>query len=359
MHLATLLRRVAPAMALLVTVSWPATAQDGPAQGIPPAEFGERFPASALENLNEGIGGASTVDLGRVLGKRPVVLYYWIAGNQRSETVFQELQELAGELGPQKLLLYGLVTERPGLGAERIVERMRALKIHVPVLNDRGFELGQRLQIHHVPSISILDLEGNLRLANAGSLRQILEYKMNVEDAMRRVATTGKLGTYGSLPRWYPVQELVGQKCPDFDAPLLFDGGVRRWSKMIDPEKMNVLVFWSVDCPHCRESLPELNQWLKKNSDGINLVSAAKVLNETVRVKTEEFCRLHDLVFPTFIDEGRKIGEMFMVISTPTFLIIRPDGVIDSVILSGLENLEKTLEAKKKELVGSSKTSGS
>ena len=56
---------------------------------------------------------------------------------------------------------------------------------------------------------------------------------------------------------------------------------------------------------------------------------------------------------------GAKIGEMFMIISTPTFLIIRPDGVIDSVILSGLENLEKTLEAKKRELTGSSKTSGS
>lgn len=343
--------RILPAVVLVTAISWPVAA----VEAVAPAEFGEPFPPATLENLNEGVGGTAEIALGRIIGKKPILLYFWIPGNKRSEEVFQQVQEVADEFGPSKLVLYG-VTRRPDLTREQIVERIRELKIHVPVLHDTEFVIGQRLGVRTVPSISILDGEGKLRLANGGSLRQTLEYKMDMEAAIRRVANTGRLGTYGSMPKWYPVTELVGQECPDFEAPLLSDGQVRRWSGLIESDSVNVIAFWSVDCPHCRETLPELNQWLKKNADGINFVTAAKIENEAVRIKTLEFCKSNELAFPTFVDEGRKIAEPFQVISTPTFVIVRPDGVVDSVILSGLGDLGKTLEAKKKELL---KTNGS
>ncbi len=339
-----------------LTALSPANAQ-APAKASP-VQPGAVFPAGQFENLNAGAGGAAGIDLSRVVGKRPVVLYYWIAGNPTADDVFIELQALSDDVGPAKLVLYGIATERPALGREQIAQRLRELKIHVPVLNDVGFRIGQQLQVRHVPSISILDSDGKLRLANAGSLRQTLEYKLDVQGAIARVSTGSPLATYGSLPGWYPVKELVGQVCPDFEAPVLGKDEIRRWSNLIDPEKINVLMFWSVDCPHCREALPELNEWLKSNSDGINVVGAAHVNGEANRIKTQEFCDGNGFVFTNLVDENRQIMDRFQVVSTPTFVIVRPDGVIDSVHLSGEAGLEKKLEAKKKELLGSSEPSG-
>jgi thiol-disulfide isomerase/thioredoxin len=344
---------------VLFATASPAVSQPGAQAKVAPAEFGEVFPAGTFENFNHSAGGAPTIDLSRVVGKRPVVFYYWIAGNPFSDETFTELQALADEVGPTKLALYGVAVERPGLGEDRIQERIRALKIHVPVLNDDGFKIGQLLQVRHVPSISVLDAEGRLRLANAGSLKQPLEYKMEVETAIRRVATKGTLGTYGPMPRWYPVKELIGQPCPDFQAPVLGATEVRTWSDILDGDKITVLMFWSVDCPHCREALPELNEWLKANdTDGISFVGAARIDNEAIRVKTEEFCDAKGFVFPTLIDEGNHIGDQFRIVSTPTFVIVGPDGMIDSVLLRGDTDLGKKFQAKRNELLKDTTPSG-
>jgi thiol-disulfide isomerase/thioredoxin len=182
---------------------------------------------------------------------------------------------------------------------------------------------------------------------------------MDVEAAIRRVGTKGQLGTYGELERWYPVKELVGQPCPDFEAAVLGDGKVRRSSEILGPDRITVLMFWSVDCPHCRDTLPILNDWLKKNdAKGINLVSAAQINNETIRVKTQEFCDEAGFLFPTLIDENNKIGNRFRIVSTPTFVIVGPDGTIDSVLLRGDTDLGKKFEATRNKLLNSAEASG-
>lgn len=353
------IRIVGTVAVILVLSTWPAVSPQVPRANVSPAQFGEVFPAESFENFNADAGGAATVDLRGVIGKRPVVFFYWIAGNPVAEEAFTKLQKLADEIGPTNLALYGVAVERPGLGRDRIQERIRALKIHVPVLNDEGFKIGQRLQVRHVPSISILDAEGKLRLSNAGSLVQPLEYKMDVAAAIRRVGTKGQLGTYGEMERWYPVKELVGQPCPDFEAAVLGDGKVRRSSEILGPDRITVLMFWSVDCPHCRETLPKLNDWLKKNdADGINFISAAQISTEAVRVKTQEFCDEAGFVFPTLIDENNEIGGRFRIVSTPTFVIVGPDGTIDSVLLRGDTDLGKKFLATRNKLLKSTEPSG-
>ncbi len=343
--------RLDPIVAALLAVSAAALAAPQQLGQVEPLEFGEPFPPLSLDNLNAGVGGPPVVDLSRVLGKRPVVLCYWIPGNYRADQVFQELQALADDIGPERLVLLGVTAVERGIRPEEVATRARELKIRVPVLRDRDFRIAQSLNVRSVPSITILDAAGRLRLANGASLKQPLEYKVTLADALRRVAETGELATYGALGRWYPVRELVGEKCPDFQAPLL-DGSRKRWSEMLAADKLNVLVFWSVECPHCRQALPPLSRWLKEHGQGINLVGAADVPNEAVRVKTEEFCRANGLSFPVFLDEGLNIAKQFRIVSTPTFVIVRPDGTVDSVILSGEEGLEAKLEAKRRELLG-------
>lgn len=320
---------------------------------VKPAEFGEIFPAGTYTNLNAGAGGAEKINLKDIVGKKPVVFCYFLANDSRSETVFQDLQSIVDELGPAKLILYGITTPTGSMDLQGIRERLKELRIHVPVLHDDGPRLAFQLGVLRIPSIAILDAEGRLRLANGGSLKQTLEYKMDLAEAVRRVGSTGQLGTYGALPSYYPAVEMTGKKCPDFEAPMLGDGSVRKWSSLMDPHRINVLIFWSQDCPHCRHSLPLINAWLKQHPEGINVVGTARVANDAVKTKTEEFCKQEGLIFPTLIDQDLKIAQEFLVTSTPTIFIIRPDGIIDSVLLSGEMDYAATFEAKKKQLLKS------
>jgi thiol-disulfide isomerase/thioredoxin len=355
-------RRVIAAAALVVVAAGTLWAQSGSKAAspstvpglapVPPAEFGQAFPAAKFTNLNEAAGQPATIDLAAYLGKKPIVFVYWMAGNPRSEKILLDAQAAVDKAGADKVAF--LPVAAPAFGSTDvgpIKARTTALKLKAPVLNDEGFRVLQELQVHAVPNIAIVDGAGRLRLSNGGSLTQSLEYKLDVEAAIRRVATTGRLGTYGMLATYYPVTELVGKKSPDFDAPLINDSVTRSLSSMLASDKLNVLIFWSVDCPHCKASLPKLNEWLKDHQVGMNVISAARITDEATRVRTAEYCRISGFLFPTFQDKDMQIGATFQVISTPTILVIRPDGVVDSVLLSGETDLGAALEAKRREIM--------
>ena len=314
---------------------------------------GDRFPAATFANLNAGAGGPDSIDLASFIGKKPVILYYWIATNQRSEEVFQQLQELLHDLGPDHLALFGVAVPRGDLGTDVIQERIKALGIRVPVLNDAGFQVGRQLNVSSVPHISILDADGRLRLTNGASLTQTLGYQLDLEQAIRRLAETGNLLAYGRLDPYFPVRELEGEMCPDFEAPLLETNAVEQWHSLLDDSKVNVLIFWSVDCPHCRKSLPEISKWLEQHPEGVKVVSCAHVNSVETMTKTREFCESNKLWFPTLVDNQAKIGDLYKVTTTPTIVIIGPDGVVDSSIVSGHSDFGTTIENKKRELLKS------
>lgn len=319
---------------------------------VQPVAFGEPLPAAVFANLNAAAGQPAKIDLKTYLGKKPIVFVYWMPNNPRSEKILADTQAAVEAAGADKVALLSVAA--PPFGStdtSPIKTRAEALKLKVPVLWDDGFRLLQELNVRAVPNIAILDQEGRLRLTNGGSLKQVLEYKLDLEGAIRRVASTGKLGTYGLLQQYYPVTELVGKKCPGFDAPLVNDSIPHSLSSMLSSTKVNVLVFWSVDCPHCKASLPKLNDWLKDHQDGMNVIGAARVTDDATKIRTAEYCKISGFIFPTFVDKDMQIAGTYMVISTPTVVVIRPDGVVDSVLLSGESDIGAALEAKKRELL--------
>jgi thiol-disulfide isomerase/thioredoxin len=330
----------------------------GPASPAPglaaakPIDFGAAVPAAKFGNLNGAPGQPKSIDLATYLGKQPIVLVYWMAGNPRSEKILAETQAVVDAAGGDKVALLSVAAPPYGsTDTGPIKARAEALKLTAPVLYDEGFRLLQELNVRAVPNIAIVDREGKLRLSNGGSLKQVLEYKLDVEGAIRRVASTGKLGTYGMLQQYYPVTELVGKKYLNFDAPLVNDAVSRSFSSMLSSTKVNVLVFWSVDCPHCKVSLPKLNEWLKGHKDGMNVITAARVTDDATKIRTAEYCKISGFSFPTFVDKDMQIGGTYQVISTPTVVVIRPDGTVDSVLLSGETDIGQALEAKKREIL--------
>lgn len=317
--------------------------------GATPVAFGDKFPAGAFENVNAGVGGPASINLGEVIGRKPIVLCMWSVGHHRSEQVFQELQGLTQEIGPQRIALYGILPEGSNKDRDAVRERLQGMKIVVPVLLDSSYRLTYGLGVLRPPFIAVLDKDGKLRLGGGASLRQTLEYKMTLEDGIRRVGATGALGTYGMLRDYYPAVEMVGKKVPDFETPGL-DGKPRKWSSILDARRPTVLVFWAVTCPHCRNMLPHLNDWLKANPQDVNVVTVAAAPNDTLRTKTQEFSAQQGFVFPILVDSEMKLNDLFLIVSTPTMVIVRPDGVVDSVMTLVDQDFAKTLEAKSKEL---------
>ena len=327
----------------------PAMAQ---APVVQPVQPGEPFPAGVYKVFNPQ-GEFVSVDLADSLGKKPIVLLYWIPGNPRAEKVFTELLAVTRELTPEKLAVFGVAVANPGIGVtpDVIRERAAALEIDVPVLNDDGFPIGKRLQIRSVPHITIIDKTGRLRLSNGASLSQDLEYKVDVATAIRRVAETGELHTYGVLPPYYPVRELEGQTAPDFTGKLAKNGEEASWSGLLSADKVNVLVFWSVDCPHCRKQLPEINAWIRDHPEGTNLIGCATVVDDKDAARTREFCEENGLVFPNVLDRGAEISQVYGVTTTPTLVIIGPDGVVNSAITSSIADFGSAMTRKQRELL--------
>ena len=159
---------------------------------VQPVQFGEPLPAAVFTNLNAAAGQPAKIDLKTYLGKKPIVFVYWMANNPRSEKILADTQAAVDAAGPDKVALLSVAA--PPFGStdtSPIKARAETLKLKVPVLWDDGFRLLQELNVRAVPNIAILDQEGKLRLTNGGSLKQVLEYKLDVEGAIRRVASTG------------------------------------------------------------------------------------------------------------------------------------------------------------------------
>ncbi|ANM30234.1 hypothetical protein ABI59_12560 [Acidobacteria bacterium Mor1] len=346
------MHRFALPLIMIALLAAPLFAQQPAAQRVPAAAFAELFPAKILDNLNPN-GGPAKVNLVNYIGKKPVVFYYMAPGHVRSEEVLQELVALVDKLGREKVALLPLVFIRSDADPSAFKTRINELKLDVPVLRDDGFVLGQQLTVATVPNISILDSSGKLRLAAAGALKQTVEYNLDIAGVISRAAKTGNVGTYGPMPPYYPVVEMVDKDCPDFEAAMVGSGARTSWSKLFDPKALNVLVFWSVDCGHCKKTMPEINEWLKRNPDGYNIITAARVENSAQKQRTEDYCKIQNFVFPTLIDDNKSLGDLFQVTATPTILVVGPGGKIDSVFTSGNIDFDKDLGAKRKQLLGS------
>jgi thiol-disulfide isomerase/thioredoxin len=319
---------------------------------VQPVRPGDAFPGGNYKVFNP-VGDQTTFDLATVLGKKPVVLFYWIPGNERAELVFQELLATTRDIGSDKLAVFGVAVSNPGIGVTPDVIRDRIAKVgvDVPVFSDEDFDIGQALKVRSVPNISVIDKEGRLKLSNGASMKQDLEYKVDVEVAIRRVASTGDLHNYGILEAYYPVKEMEGQPSPDFTAPQLMDSVEQRWHSLIDDKKVNVLIFWSVDCPHCRKQIPEINAWLEQNPEQMNVVGCATVRDQPSTIKTREFGELNSLSFLNLVDMNAAIGQLYGVTTTPTIVVVRPDGVVDTAVTSSVTDFGNLMERKKRELL--------
>jgi peroxiredoxin len=91
--------------------------------------------------------------------------------------------------------------------------------------------------------------------------------------------------------------------------------------------KRAAILFFSVDCPHCKNEIPIFNEAERRFCSDVNFIAIA--LNE--RQKIESFVRTHDVRTKVYIDEKRVVGKLFGVSEVPALFLVNEDQRIEWV----------------------------
>lgn len=92
-----------------------------------------------------------------------------------------------------------------------------------------------------------------------------------------------------------------------------------------DTGKVVVFNFWFINCPPCKQEIPELNDLVEKYKDNKNVTFIAIALDDAYALKT--FLKLSPFHY-NVIPDGRFYSEKYGVKSYPTHVIVGKDGLI-------------------------------
>ncbi|MFQ5701459.1 MAG: redoxin domain-containing protein [Acidobacteriota bacterium] len=297
---------------------------------------GQRVPALRVEVLRPGRSDVQPLNLGSLVGHRPVVVAYFRLGEAVGEEQFLEVQELVEtELKGRVELLGAMLLGRKST-LEKAADRFSLFGVTVPVILEKQFRIGRALGVTTSPSISLIGADGVLRIADAKSLKQKVSSGMTLEQAIRSAARGGPVPTVMRLRRYYPANELVGRSFPDFMLKRFEDKERVRLSDHVGQEKkVTAVFFWHPNCKHCKKALPGIMVGYNSYRKWLDVVSVVDLKNQDEARNCRDTIRAHKIDFPVLEDEGRRVTDLYKVISTPTMFFIRPDGIIDSVYTSG------------------------
>lgn len=317
---------------------------------------GAPFPPMTVQVLPAGGTALRPLNLGTVIGKSPILICYFLLGEAQSEDVFTQVQEMAGKDLKGKVTVYGATRLNRNLSLEATIDRLSILGGGMPVIIEEEPALGRALGISQVPSLSLIDAAGVLRITLARSLKQPVAARTTMTQAVMSAAARGPVPTVTSLPRYYPANELVGEQFPDFILKQ-FGGPERvkmsdRVGKGLNQGKITALLFWHPNCKHCKRAMPGVVAGLHSYAKYLDVVSIVDLKDEAETRNCQDTVRAHKIEFPVLEDEGRRITDMYKVISTPTMFFLRPDGVVDSVYTSGNVNYVPVFSSRIQSILG-------
>lgn len=96
--------------------------------------------------------------------------------------------------------------------------------------------------------------------------------------------------------------------------------------------KVVLLNFWSTWCEPCREEMPALEAlWNELGKKGLTVAAVTKDRGNIHKVG--EFCRMHEISFPVFLDPSGDIASAYGVTVLPTSFVIGKDGAVKGMIV--------------------------
>ena len=345
--------------ALLMAIALPLPA--GPASAAEPAApiapilpgAVASFPAQVKVVGPTATGGTAPelvpFDLAAAMKGKPTVILYWAAEHEFATEVTKDLG--AWIKGQPGLSLVSVVPPQARSTPAEVREKATRLGLTGPIVwDDEALTLANMLRVRTVPHIAFVDATGRLQLSGAMSLRHEVQPATTpptpattLAAYLERAARGGPAPTVAQLGLYRPVTEMIGRPFVDFTLNRVSENTSLRFSDQIAEGKLTLLVFWSVDCSHCKVELPILNDFYQRHQDKLNIVGVIRPGDTGLYQRTTDFVRLSNIRFPTVVDQGGKVWKDYKVQSTPTTLVVQPKGTIDTVLLGSDVNLDQEL----------------
>jgi peroxiredoxin len=133
--------------------------------------------------------------------------------------------------------------------------------------------------------------------------------------------------TAGEIPA--PQQ---GFLAPDFELKAPTGETVR----LIDLRGQAVLVnLWATWCPPCRAEMTSIEKMYQEYKDRKFVVLAVNMTYQDDSLAILPFVNEQKLTFPILLDETGEMANAYQLRSLPSSYFIRPDGIINEVVIGG------------------------
>ena len=162
-----LLKVLVPTLLLLGLRPLPALG-DAPSPASGSVRVGDIAPGFRLHTFQ-----GDPIDLAELVGKRPVLLFFWSFFCHPCQTEISAIEGLHREMGPSRLAIVGISLDGPRFDA-RIRPFMEQKGITFPNGYDREtgdfFEVADRYGVVGTPTSFLLDTQGRVRFIHLGRL---------------------------------------------------------------------------------------------------------------------------------------------------------------------------------------------
>ncbi len=124
----------------------------------------------------------------------------------------------------------------------------------------------------------------------------------------------------------------AGFLAPDFTLTTL-EGEVVTLSSFRG--KAVLINYWTSWCPPCRAEMPAIQRAYEAYRDRGFVVLAVNGTNQDALSDVQNFVLEYNLTFPILLDEAGSVGSLYRINALPTSFFIRPDGIIEEVVIGG------------------------
>ncbi len=141
-------------------------------------------------------------------------------------------------------------------------------------------------------------------------------------------ATPAGSTTNGMIPT---PQE--GFLAPDFELVTL-DGESVSLSNLRG--KVVLVNFWASWCPPCRSEMPAMEEIYQQYGPDKFVILAVNDTRQDTLTNIKNFVSEENLTFPILLDESGQVTGKYLVHSLPTSFFIDRDGVIQEIVIGGM-----------------------
>lgn len=184
--------------------------------------------------------------------------------------------------------------------------------------------------------------EYSIKPAEQGGTEFVV-YQMSEEEKVR--AAERKKAMAVNMPK--PMPSSSFKEGEPFKGEKITDISGNKFDLRKFGDKIYVINFWFINCPPCRQEIPELNELVKRYKDNKEVVFLAIALDDSYSLK--QFLKTSPFNY-NVVDDGRYYATKYGVTSYPTHVIIGKDGLVKFSTLGLAANtihwIEKTIAAQ-------------